>query len=537
MAKQLKFNTQARESLLKGVNILADAVKTTLGPKGRNVMIDKGNGSIGVTKDGVTVAKAIELKDPYENLGAQMCKEVASKTNELAGDGTTSSTVLAQAIAREGMKMVAAGANPMSLKIGIDKAVEMITANIDKLSKKIEGKKSISQIATISANNDKVIGDLIADAMEKVGENGVITIDTSKTAETTLDVVEGMQFDRGYCSPYFVTNPDNMTCVLEDALFLITDKKISTMQDIIPHLEYSATNGKPLVIIAEDIDGEALSTLIINKMRGTIKVCAIKAPGYGDSRKNYLEDIAILTGGRCITEDMGMKLSELDPTTILGSAKTITITSNTTTIVDGLGTKDVIEQRIHSLKSSITDETSSYQKAQIEERIAKLSGGVAVIRVGASTEVEMNEKKDRVDDALHATKAAVEEGIVAGGGVALIRASNGLKNDSNDIDENTGFEIVLKAVEEPLRQISANAGFESSVIVNEVKKGDGNFGFNAKSGEFQDLVENGIVDPAKVEKTALRNAASIASMILTTDCIITDIPEKQEEPTPMMPMM
>ena len=440
MAKQLKFNTQARESLLKGVNILADAVKTTLGPKGRNVMIDKGNGSIGVTKDGVTVAKAIELKDPYENLGAQMCKEVASKTNELAGDGTTSSTVLAQAIAREGMKMVAAGANPMSLKIGIDKAVEMITANIDKLSKKIEGKKSISQIATISANNDKVIGDLIADAMEKVGENGVITIDTSKTAETTLDVVEGMQFDRGYCSPYFVTNPDNMTCVLEDALFLITDKKISTMQDIIPHLEYSATNGKPLVIIAEDIDGEALSTLIINKMRGTIKVCAIKAPGYGDSRKNYLEDIAILTGGRCITEDMGMKLSELDPTTILGSAKTITITSNTNLSdeeidkmvkeaeankekdkerKDKADTKNDIEQLVYATEKAIKDlgdKIGDKEKSEAEEAIK-----------------EANEAKESDDlDKMKAAKDKLNEKAMALGQKVYEEASKKQQEASKD---------------------------------------------------------------------------------------------------------
>lgn len=537
MAKQLKFDIKARESLMAGVNTLADAVKTTLGPKGKNVMIDKGNGTPSVTKDGVTVAKSIDLEDPYENLGAQMCKEVASKTNDLAGDGTTTATVLAQAIAREGLKNVAAGANPMDLKIGIDKAVEKITDNLSKISRKIEGKKSIAQIATISANNDSEIGELIADAMDKVGENGVISIETSKTAETTLDVVEGMQFGNGYITPYFVTNSDKMSCELEEPLILLYDRKISQMQELLPHLEYAANQGKPLLVIAEDVDGEALSALIINKMRGTLKVCAIKAPGYGDSRKNNLQDIAILTGGTVVAEDLGVKLSDADPTLTLGKAKSITITSNSTTIVDGAGDKTKIETHINSLKNSITEETSDYESEKIKNRIAKLAGGVAVIRVGAATEVEMGEKKDRVDDALHATRAAVEDGIVAGGGVALIRASSGLKLENEPSDVITGFNIVLKAIEEPLRQIVTNAGLEASVIVNKVKELTDNYGFNAKIGEYQDLVEAGVIDPALVTKTALKNAASIASMLLTTECVITTVPDKKNDTPVQMPMM
>lgn len=536
MAKQLKFNVKARESLLNGVNILADAVKTTLGPCGRNVMIDKGEGAPTVTKDGVTVAKSIDLEDPYENLGAQMCKEVASKTNDLAGDGTTTATVLAQAIAREGLKNVAAGANPMELKTGIDEAVEKITNNLTKISRKIEGKKSIAQIATISANNDAEIGNLIAEAMEKVGENGVITIDTSKTAETTLEVVEGMQFGNGYITPYFVTNGEKMSCDLEEPLVLLYDRKISTMQDVLPHLEYAAKLGKPLMIIAEDVEGEALSAMIVNKMRGALKVAAVKAPGYGDSRKNNLSDIAVLTGGTVVAEETGVKLSEADPEIVLGQAKSITITANSTTIVDGAGTKEAITERVTSLKNQIEKCESEYNKEKLQERIAKLAGGVAVIHVGAPTEVEMGEKKDRVDDALHATRAAVEDGIVTGGGVALIRAAKELATECKG-DKATGFNIVLRAIEEPLRQIATNAGEEASVVVNKVKTMEGHFGFNAKTGEYQDLFENGVIDPAKVSKTALKNAASIASMLLTTECVITNIPEKKEPQAVPMPMM
>lgn len=538
MAKNIKYNTEAREKLLNGINKLANAVKVTLGPAGKNVMIDKGDGTPSITKDGVSVSKSIDLEDPFENLGAQMCKQVASKTNDIAGDGTTTATVLAQAIAREGLKNVAAGANPMELKIGIDKAVKDITANLDQLAQKIEGKKSIAQIATISANNDTEIGNLIADAMEKVGEDGVITIEDSKTAETTLDAVVGLQFDRGYCSPYFVTNSDNMSCVLEEPYILLYDKKISAMADILPHLEFAASQSKPLLIIAEDIDGEALSALIINKMRGAIKVCAVRAPGYGDSRNENLSDIATMTGGTLIAEVTGQKLSEVDPTTCLGSAKTVTITANTTTIVEGAGSQLEINAEIAALKLAAADPNiSSYEKTKIQNRIARLVGGVAVIRVGAATEVEMKEKKDRVDDALHATKAAVAEGIVAGGGVALLRASNGLSLDSNN-DEKTGYAIVLKAVEEPLRQIVTNGGHEASVVVNKVKELEGNFGFNAKINEYQNLVENGVIDPVMVTKTALKNAASIAGLILTTECVITDIPEKKSETASIpMPMM
>ena len=538
MAKDINFDTKAREKLLNGVNKLADAVKSTLGPAGKNVMIDKGEGAPLITKDGVTVAKSIDLEEPIENLGAQMCKQVASKTNDIAGDGTTTATVLAQAIAREGLKNVAAGANPMELKIGIDKAVKDITANLDQLAQKIEGKKSIAQIATISANNDTEIGNLIADAMEKVGEDGVITIEDSKTAETTLDAVVGLQFDRGYCSPYFVTNSDNMSCVLEEPYILLYDKKISAMADILPHLEFAASQSKPLLIVAEDIDGEALSALIINKMRGAIKVCAVRAPGYGDSRNENLSDIATMTGGTLIAEVTGQKLSEVDPTTCLGSAKTVTITANTTTIVEGAGSQLEINAEIAALKLAAADPNiSSYEKSKIQNRIARLVGGVAVIRVGAATEVEMKEKKDRVDDALHATKAAVAEGIVAGGGVALLRASKGLSLDSNN-DEKTGYAIVLKAVEEPLRQIVTNGGHEASVVVNKVKELEGNFGFNAKINEYQNLVENGVIDPVMVTKTALRNAASIAGLILTTDCVITNLPEKKPDaPAMPMPMM
>lgn len=537
MAKQIKFDTKAREALLNGVNTLADAVKTTLGPKGKNVMIDKGSGAPAVTKDGVTVAKAIDLEDPYENLGAQMCKEVASKTNDLAGDGTTTATVLAQAIAREGLKNVAAGANPMDLKTGIDLAVEKITDNLTQISRKIEGKKSIAQIAAISANNDTEIGDLIADAMDKVGEDGVITLETSKTADTTLDVVEGMQFNTGYTSPYFITDGEKMIAELEKPLILLYDRKISLFGDVQPHIEFAANQGRPLLIIAEDIEGEALSTLIINKMRGVIKACAVKAPGYGESRNNNLSDIAVLTGATVVSEDTGVKLSDVEPTLALGSAKSVLITAGSTTIIEGAGEKAKIDERIASLKGALSPELSAYDTEKIKTRIAKLSGGVAVIHVGAATEVEMGEKKDRIDDALHATRAAVEDGIVVGGGVALLRASYDLKIDSEYEDVKTGFNIVLRAVEEPLRQIVTNSGLEASVVVNKVKELGGNNGFNAKTGVYQDLVEAGVIDPAKVTKTALKNAASIASMILTTECVITTIPEKKETPSIQMPMM
>jgi chaperonin GroEL len=536
MAKQIKYETNARELILKGVNQLADAVKSTLGPAGKNVMIERENGSPTVTKDGVTVAKAIDLEDPFENLGAQMAKEVASKTNDLAGDGTTTSTVLAQAIAREGLKNVAAGANPMELKIGIDKAVKDITTNLDKNAKKIEDKNAIAQIATISANNDTEIGNLIADAMEKVGDDGVITVEDSKTADTTLDVVVGMQFDRGYCSPYFVTNPDDASCVLEEPYILLYDKKISAMADILPHLEFTAKQGKPLLIVAEDVDGEALSALIINKMRGALKVAAVKAPGYGDSKNANLADIAVMTGGLLVEDVTGAKLADADPAQILGQAKTVTITANSTTIVEGAGKKEDIDARVAAMKNLIKPETSAYDKENIQSRIAKLTGGVAVIHVGAPTEVEMKEKKDRVDDALHATRAAVEEGIVAGGGVALLRASKDLVSDATN-DEKTGYAIVLKAIEEPLRQIVTNAGLEASVIVNKVKELEGNMGFNAKTGEYQDLVVNGVIDPVKVTKIALKNAASIAGMILTTECAITNIPKKEPQMVAPMPMM
>lgn len=451
--------------------------------------------------------------------------------------GTTTATVLAQAIAREGLKNVAAGANPTELKNGIDKAVADITDNLSKISKKIEGKKSIAQIATISSNNDSEIGDLIAEAMEKVGENGVITVDSSKTAETTLDVVEGMQFNNGYIAPYFVTNAEKMSCELEEPFILLYDRKISQMSEVLPHLEYAANNGKPLLVIAEDVDGEALQAMIINKMRGTLKICAVKAPGYGDSRLQNLSDIGILTKATVVSEDTGVKLSDAAPDLCLGRAKSVTITTNSTVIVDGAGEKEKIEERLVSLKNSLTTDLNEYEQEKIKTRIAKLSGGVAVIRVGAPTEVEMGEKKDRVDDALHATKAAIEDGIVAGGGVALIRASNNLSLDTGTEDEKTGYKLVLKAVEEPLRQIVSNAGLEPSVIINEVKKLSGDNGFNAKTGEYQNLVESGVIDPSLVTKTALKNAASIASMILTTECVVTTIPEKKETTTVQMPMM
>ena len=533
MAKQLKFDVAARESLMKGVDKLANAVKVTLGPKGRNVMIARSFGAPNVTKDGVTVAKEVELEDAYENLGAQMAKEVANKTSDAAGDGTTTATVLAQAITREGLKNVAAGANPMDIKRGMDAAVDAVIKEIGKMAVKINGKEHIAQVATISANNDPEIGDLLANAMEKVGNDGVITIEESKTADTVLDVVEGMQFDRGYLSPYFVTNTDSMEVSLENPYILLYDKKISTMKDLLPMLEHVAKKGKSLLIIAEDVDGEALATLVVNKMRGTLKVAAVKAPGFGDRRKAMLEDIAILTGGMLVSEDTGAKLEDA-PVTVLGQAKSITITKDNTTIVEGAGDAASIKGRIGQIKKQIETTTSDYDREKLQERLAKLAGGVAVIKVGAATEVEMKEKKDRVDDAMHATRAAVEEGIVPGGGVALIRAEkaiDSLKFDNDD--QKTGAAIIRRAIEEPLRQIVQNAGLEGSVVVNKVKEGKDAFGYNAKTDTYEDLIKAGVIDPAKVTRTALKNASSIASMILTTDCVITE----KKEPKPAAPAM
>ena len=533
MAKQLKFDVAARESLMKGVDKLANAVKVTLGPKGRNVMIARSFGAPNVTKDGVTVAKEVELEDAYENLGAQMAKEVANKTSDAAGDGTTTATVLAQAITREGLKNVAAGANPMDIKRGMDAAVDAVIKEIGKMAVKINGKEHIAQVATISANNDPEIGDLLANAMEKVGNDGVITIEESKTADTILDVVEGMQFDRGYLSPYFVTNTDSMEVNLENPYILLYDKKISTMKDLLPMLEHVAKQGKSLLIIAEDVDGEALATLVVNKMRGTLKVAAVKAPGFGDRRKAMLEDIAILTGGMLVSEDTGAKLEDA-PVTVLGQAKSITITKDNTTIVEGAGDAASIKGRIGQIKKQIETTTSDYDREKLQERLAKLAGGVAVIKVGAATEVEMKEKKDRVDDAMHATRAAVEEGIVPGGGVALIRAEkaiDALKFDN--ADQKTGAAIIRRAIEEPLRQIVQNAGLEGSVVVNKVKEGKDSFGYNAKTDTYEDLIKAGVIDPAKVTRTALKNASSIASMILTTDCVIAE----KKDPKPAAPAM
>ena len=534
MAKQLKFDVAARESLMKGVDKLANAVKVTLGPKGRNVMIARSFGAPNVTKDGVSVAKEVELEDAYENLGAQMAKEVANKTSDAAGDGTTTATVLAQAITREGLKNVAAGANPMDIKRGMDAAVEAVIKEVGKMAVKINGKEHIAQVATISANNDPEIGELLANAMEKVGNDGVITIEESKTAETVLDVVEGMQFDRGYLSPYFVTNTDSMEVALENPYILLYDKKISTMKDLLPMLEHVAKQGKSLLIIAEDVDGEALATLVVNKMRGTLKVAAVKAPGFGDRRKAMLEDIDILTGGMIVSDDTGAKLEEA-PVTVLGKAKSITITKDNTTIVEGAGDAASIKGRIAQIKKQIEATTSDYDREKLQERLAKLAGGVAVIKVGAATEVEMKEKKDRVDDAMHATRAAVEEGIVPGGGVALIRAEKAIDAlQFDNADQKTGAAIIRRAIEEPLRQIVQNAGLEGSVVVNKVKEGKDGFGYNAKTDTYEDLIKAGVIDPAKVTRTALKNASSIASMILTTDCVIT---EKKEPKAPAAPAM
>ena len=530
MAKQLKFDVAARESLMKGVDKLANAVKVTLGPKGRNVMIGKSYGAPNVTKDGVTVAKEVELEDTYENLGAQMAKEVASKTSDAAGDGTTTATVLAQAITREGLKNVAAGANPMDIKRGMDAAVNAVIEKLAKMAVKVNGKDHIAQVATISANNDTEIGKLLADAMEKVGKDGVITLEESKTAETTLDVVEGMQFDRGYLSPYFATNTETMEVSLDNPFILLYDKKISSMKDLLPILEQVAKQGKALLIVAEDVDGEALATLVVNKIRGTLKVAAVKAPGFGDRRKAMLQDIAILTGGQLVSEETGAKLEDA-PITVLGRAKSVTITKDNTTIVEGAGNAEAIKARVGQIKKQIETTTSDYDKEKLQERLAKLAGGVTVIKVGAATEVEMKEKKDRVDDAMHATRAAVEEGIVPGGGVALIRAASAIDDlKFNNSDEQTGAKIIRRAIEEPLRQIVKNAGLEDSVVVNKVKEGKDGFGYNAKTDVYEDLIKAGVIDPAKVTKTALKNASSIASMLLSTDCVIAE--KKEDKPAP-----
>jgi chaperonin GroEL len=525
-AKELVFSTDARAALKKGVDQLAEAVKVTLGPKGRNVVIDRKFGSPLITKDGVTVAKEIELENPIENMGAQMVKEVATKTSDLAGDGTTTATVLAQAIFREGLKNVTAGANPMSLKRGIDKAVEQVVAQLKSMSVETAGKKEIAQVGTISANSDEEIGNLIADAMEKVGKDGVITIEEAKGLETTLDTVEGMQFDRGYLSPYFITDPDRMEAVLEDAMILIHDKKVSSMKDLLPVLEKVAQMGRPLLIIAEDVEGEALATLVVNKLRGTLKVAAVKAPGFGDRRKSMLQDIAVLTGGQVISEEVGFKL-ENAVISDLGRAKRIVIDKDNTTVVDGAGQDDQIKGRINEIRAAIDKTTSDYDREKLQERLAKLAGGVAVINVGAATETEMKEKKARVEDALHATRAAVQEGIVPGGGVALLRAQAVLRSFKvEDADEQIGVRIVERALEEPIRQISQNAGVEGSIVVAKVRENESNsFGYNARTDEYEDLVQAGVIDPTKVTRTALQNAASIAGLLLTTESVVVERPE------------
>lgn len=529
MAKKIKFGLEANEGILKGVKVLADAVKVTMGPKGRNVVIEKSFGSPTVTKDGVTVAKEVELKDKFENMGAQMVKEVASKTSDVAGDGTTTATVLADAIYREGMKLVAAGHDPMSLKRGIDAAVKVVIDELKKLSTPTKGKKEIAQVGTISANADSEIGEIIAEAMEKVGKEGVITVEEAKGLETTLEVVEGMQFDRGYLSPYFVTNPDRMEAELDNPYILIHEKKISSMKDLLPVLEQVAKSGKPLLIIAEEVEGEALATLVVNKIRGTLQVAAVKAPGFGDRRKAMLEDIAILTGGKCITEDLGLKLENLTLSD-LGRAKKVQIGKDDTTIIDGVGKKDEIKARVEQIKAQISETTSDYDREKLQERLAKLVGGVAVIHVGAATEVEMKEKKARVEDALHATRAAVEEGIVAGGGVALIRASAALdKMKLDNEDQNFGIKIVKKACRAPLWTISENAGVEPAVVVARVESEKGSTGFNAASEEYEDLVKAGVIDPVKVVRTALQNASSVAGLALTTSCIIAEEPKEESK--------
>ena len=524
-AKQLLFDENARQKILRGVEVLSRAVKVTLGPKGRNVVIDKKFGSPTVTKDGVTVAKEVELPDPYENMGAQMVKEVASKTSDSAGDGTTTATVLAEGIYREGLKNVTAGANPVYLKRGIDKAVAAAVAELARVSKKVNDREEIRQVATVSANWDETIGNIIADAMDKVGKDGTITVEEAKSIETTLEVVEGMQFDKGYLSPYFVTNAESQEVVLEDAHVLIHEKKISNLQEMLPLLQVIAKSGKPLLIIAEEVEGEALAALVVNKIRGTLNVCAVKAPGFGDRRKAMLEDIAILTGGKCITEDLGLKLENLTLAD-LGKAKRITVDKENTTIVEGGGKTSEIQGRVKQLRRQIDETTSDYDREKLQERLAKLAGGIAVINVGASTEVEMKEKKARVEDALHSTRAAVEEGIVAGGGVALLRTIKAIEALKLEGDEAFGAQIVRRAIEHPIRALCANAGVDGGVVVKEVLSSKGNIGYNVATDEFEDLVKAGVVDPTKVTRTALQNAASIAGLLLTTECMITDLPEK-----------
>jgi chaperonin GroEL len=534
MAKELKFDQEARNAILRGVNILADAVKVTLGPKGRNVILEKSFGSPTVTKDGVTVAKEIELEDKFENMGAQMVKEVASKTSDTAGDGTTTATVLAQALYREGSKVVAAGANPMDVKRGIDLAVEEVVKELKKLTKPTKDQKEISQVGKISANNDETIGNIIAEAMNKVGKEGVITVEEAKGMETTLDVVEGMQFDRGYLSPYFVTDPEKMEAVLEDVFILLNEKKISNMKDMLPILEQIAKMGKPLLVVAEDVEGEALATLVVNKLRGTLKCCAVKAPGFGDRRKSMLEDIAILTGGKVISEDLGIKLENVKLND-LGRAKRITIDKDNTTVVDGAGDKDDIEARVKQIRAQTEETTSDYDREKLQERLAKIIGGVAVINVGAATETEMKEKKARVEDALNATRAAVEEGIVPGGGVAYLRCLPALDKLKFEGDKKIGVDLVKRALEEPIRQIANNAGQEGSVVTEKVRNEKGAFGFDAALDEYTDMIKAGIIDPTKVVRLALQNAASVASLMITTEALVAEKPERKPAYPPMPP--
>jgi chaperonin GroEL len=528
-AKQLLFDEEARRKILKGVDTLSMAVKVTLGPKGRNVVLDKKFGAPTITKDGVTVAKEIELEDHFENMGAQMVKEVASKTSDVAGDGTTTATVLAQAIFREGIKNVTAGANPMALKRGVEKAVDAVVDELKKISKPTKGKKEISQVASISANNDKTIGELIADAMEKVGKDGVITVEEAKSMDTTLEVVEGMQFDRGYLSPYFVTDPERMEATLENLLILIHEKKISNLKDLLPILEQIAKMGRPLLVIAEEVEGEALATLVVNKLRGTLSTAAVKAPGFGDRRKDMLKDIAVLTGGEVISEELGIKLENirLDD---LGKAKKVVIDKENTTIIEGAGSQKEIEGRIKQIRTQIEETTSDYDREKLQERLAKLAGGVAVIKVGAATEIAMKEKKARVEDALNATRAAVEEGIVPGGGVAFLRAAKAIDKLKLDGDEKVGADIVRRALEEPIRQIAENAGAEGSIVVQKVRENNGAYGFNAETEAYEDLMNAGIIDPTKVTRIALQNASSIASLMITTEALVTELPEKEKAP-------
>jgi chaperonin GroEL len=536
MSKEIKYDQEGRTAILKGIDTLADAVKVTLGPKGRNVILDKSFGSPTITKDGVTVAKEIDLEDKFENMGAQMVKEVASKTSDVAGDGTTTATVLAQSIYREGVKQVTAGNNPMEIKRGIDKAVTVIVDELKKMSKKTDEQKEIAQVGTISANNDAGIGNIIAEAMGKVGKEGVITVEEAKGMETNLDIVEGMQFDRGYLSPYFVTDPERMECSLEDPYILLHEKKISNMKDLLPILEQIARSGKPFMIIAEDIEGEALATLVVNKLRGTLKCTAVKAPGFGDRRKAMLEDIATLTGGKLIAEDLGIKLETLKIED-LGQAKRVSIDKDNTTLVEGAGKKADIEARVKQIRAQIEETTSDYDREKLQERLAKIVGGVAVINVGAATETEMKEKKARVEDALHATRAAVEEGVVAGGGVALVRTVPALEKLKLDGDQQLGVNIIKRAVEEPLRWIAQNTGLEGSIVVEKVKNGEGAFGFNAQDEKYEDLVKAGIIDPTKVVRCAIQNAASVASLMITTEALVADKPKKEGAGAPAMPAM